>query len=246
MAPKDKICRAFTLIELMVVVAIIAVLVAILLPSLSGARDKARRLQCGVNLRSLATMDAMYAANWSNVVPRNAGGAGDSTFVLLAKDAKYNMQASTPPAGITGDDAQYYNSFKALKMYQCPNFPRAEKMISYVDNGFDPYDVNNINAPPFVSMRKIATPQNTTNFMEANQNQPTAALITYDVGILGHLTHNDSTAIVAGGNAGRMNSDTRHKKLTNLSYYDQHVDSKPILQIEAQANTGGRPDFVNN
>lgn len=43
--------RAFTLIEILVVVAIIAVLIAILLPSLSNAREQARAAVCGSNMK---------------------------------------------------------------------------------------------------------------------------------------------------------------------------------------------------
>ncbi|TVS06348.1 MAG: DUF1559 domain-containing protein [Phycisphaerales bacterium] len=53
--------HAFTLIELLIVIAIIAVLIGIMLPSLAGARESARRLQCGSNLRQMGVGFTAYA-----------------------------------------------------------------------------------------------------------------------------------------------------------------------------------------
>jgi prepilin-type N-terminal cleavage/methylation domain-containing protein/prepilin-type processing-associated H-X9-DG protein len=52
--------RAFTLVELLVVIAVIAILIALLLPALGGARRTARRLKCLSNIRQLETAHVLY------------------------------------------------------------------------------------------------------------------------------------------------------------------------------------------
>src|SRR5262245_1987288 len=52
--------RGFTLVELLVVIGIIAVMIALLLPSVARAREAANRAKCLSNLRQLHTLLTMY------------------------------------------------------------------------------------------------------------------------------------------------------------------------------------------
>ena len=55
--------RAFTLVELLVVIGIIALLIAILMPALNRAREHTRRVRCLSNMRQLTIAWLMYAQN---------------------------------------------------------------------------------------------------------------------------------------------------------------------------------------
>ncbi|MFA7237146.1 MAG: prepilin-type N-terminal cleavage/methylation domain-containing protein [Phycisphaeraceae bacterium] len=73
----------FTLVELLVVVAIIALLIAILLPSLNKARAAARGVVCLANIRQIDTALLSYTIDNNNWLP-------------------YSVEASTPPTGDPG------------------------------------------------------------------------------------------------------------------------------------------------
>ncbi|MEO0476110.1 MAG: DUF1559 domain-containing protein, partial [Planctomycetota bacterium] len=62
--------RAFSLIELLVVISIIALLIAILLPALSSAREAGRVTQCASNLRQQGIAVTNYAVDYKEQLPK--------------------------------------------------------------------------------------------------------------------------------------------------------------------------------
>jgi len=78
-----KTKRGFTLVELLVVIGIIAILVGILLPALSRARESAKRTQCLSNLRECANGFRMYAAAFKDACPIGyLGGLKQFSYIL--------------------------------------------------------------------------------------------------------------------------------------------------------------------
>ncbi len=64
---------AFTLVELLVVISIIALLLGLLTPVLRKARFAARRVTCGANLHSIGAGFRMYLDDNDNIMPQACG-----------------------------------------------------------------------------------------------------------------------------------------------------------------------------
>ncbi|HAL45775.1 MAG TPA: hypothetical protein DCP47_07670 [Phycisphaerales bacterium] len=119
LAKKIVIYKGFTLIELLVVISIIAMMLSILTPALSRAKEQAKRIECFSNLKQLTLAWSMYAMNNSDKLcsPDVNCGIEDGCWVIDGPALPGNWIGGTELAikkGVLWPYTQY------IKLYGCP------------------------------------------------------------------------------------------------------------------------------
>jgi len=84
----------FTLIELLVVVCAVALLTALLLPALNGAKEKARQMSCANALKQLSTCHFYYASDYNDFVTTAWDGVATWHDRFLASESIPRPQAN--------------------------------------------------------------------------------------------------------------------------------------------------------
>lgn len=138
--PKHKSSTAFTLVELLVVVAIIALLIAILLPSLKKAREAARGVSCASNLRSAGVGMNYYLQDtngWVTPTSQVAGATWNGATVVYAVG---NIDKWSSYIEITYFNGKtFIDKVRPPRAWACPS---SAAVVNYLHGGTSDYSRN--------------------------------------------------------------------------------------------------------
>ena len=113
--------RAFTLVELLVVIGIIALLIAILLPALSAARENAKTVTCLSNLRQLTTAANIYC-NANNGYYPIAYWVESAPPLVNSYNWDFTSIRDTAAATTSVEPGLLWQGAASAQIQQCPSY----------------------------------------------------------------------------------------------------------------------------
>lgn len=220
--------NSFTLIELLVVISIIAILMAIMVPTLRKARGQGKDILCKSNLRQIGLAANLYAEEWDLYVPRGAAGNSRKAWYQL-----FMPFLAQKPVG---------NDYRTVKIYRCPSYPDRRQTVCYVVNGWT------FDSSTDMVGHEIVTPSRLTAcnrraytiYLADNEDGDWRPIITSagdpgidrcDVWTPGHLPTSNSQDTYRGRRIARA----RHRNGSHCLFLDWHVEWMPAEGITADS-----------
>lgn len=210
---RPRRAHAFTLIELLTVIAIVGILAAILIPVVSRVRASARATECVSNLRQLSSAATLYAQDNRGRLPTNYDGTLDGMWFTAL--SRYVSDQKVQP----GNWGQLMRIVSTPGPFRCPS---ADPNDTAYSNAWVSYKMNSqlqdkpVGGPLPVrglSLNNIRHPSNTLMFAEGRSH---SAFWTWDAGDV---------------NRGLWYP---HSSKCNVAFVDGHVVRRSSAELQSQ------------
>ncbi len=215
--------KAFTLIELLTVIAIIGILASILVPTVAQVRESGRRAKCLSNLRQIAQANVMYATDHDGQLPQPNWGTDSDGWLYEGSPVAGGRNPISPVRS-----GQLWDYLESEEIYRCPTDwlnqdelfeARDQQLSSYCMNG----SASGYSGGPGLNMESFRS--DAIMFWEADERTP--------------FFYND------GSNFPTEGISLRHGKGAHIGGIDGHVEA--IGEFEYEEEVAERPSrFWNN
>jgi len=258
--------RAFTLVELLIVITIIGVLVAMLLPAVTGAMGNAERVKCQTNLIEIAKAVFAYSSSSGNVLPtRRESDSATWPVLLVEAEVIEAPNTQTLSAQTSQTTTRGQNIFRCTAGEDLPggsaNMPNDPGSQGFWRSGSNTYKVDcwyywngtDDYATPEDGTRDYPSAayggsHPTFGAREAVRHPSQVVMLADGFAYNGYSVGSDKTRI-----AGRHWGDHGSRTATNLVYWDGHTgtlqrnftdtNEAPILSRDADLKSDEPPFF---
>lgn len=211
---------AFSLVEILVVLGVVATLSLMLMSGMSQAGKRARSIKCLNNLRQIGSAAMQFAANSNGQLPmsqhQNEHGLGISWYASLGD----YLDAPKDSFG---------NYVKSPEIFKCPVYPQKQRPYTYAINDFltpYPYGAEQVN---YSRLPALPQPSSTLLFAECNEKYSASDHFHFADGDVGYSSSAFASQIAV----------ERHGKAANYLFADGHAESLAWTTVQTELQKSG-------